>query len=425
MKMRRVSFYTLGCKVNQYETEAMREKFDSRSYRFVPFGQEADIYIINTCTVTSRSDRKSRWAIRRACLAARRAAKKRGLVVVTGCYAQAKPEEISAIPGVNLVLGNSQKPKISEYSEYIEKYNGSGAPLVSVGELPGEYEDLNISRFWGRTRAFVKIQDGCDQFCSYCKVPYVRGSLLRNRKTEEVLKEAIRLRDNGFKEIVLTGIRLGTYRDGLALADLIKSINDIEGIERIRLSSLEPQDISEDLIEAMGRYPKVCPHLHIPLQSGDDEILKLMKRRSTSSDYERLIARIREALPEVAITTDVIVGFPGETEESFQRSYNFISRMNFARMHIFKYSRREGTEAARLKGEVGKRVAKERSRRMLGLALQKAEEFRSRYRGKLRKVLIESRDPKTKLLGGFTDNYIRVMVEGGDSLCNKIIEAKI
>ena len=431
--MRRIAFYTLGCKVNQYESEAMREEFDPQRYRSVPFSEGADIYVINTCTVTSRSDRKSRWAIRQACLAARRGSKKKGLVVVTGCYAEDKPEEISLIPGVNLVLGNREK---SEISRYIEKYNPSSSPLVlrgSAADEPGRISrlsdggcgDLGISKFWGRTRAFLKIQDGCDQFCSYCKVPYVRGSLLRSRDSGEVLKEARRLRNNGFKEIVLSGIRLGTYGNGCTLGGLIKSISDIEGIERIRLSSLEPQDISENLIEAMARYPEVCPHLHIPLQSGDDKILGLMKRRYTSSDYESLLGRIRKALPEVAIATDVMVGFPGEGEENFRSSYDFVSEMNFARTHVFRYSRREGTEAAQLEGEVDKGTAKKRSGKMLKLALQKAKEFRSSYRGRRRKVLVESRDPQSGLLSGFTDNYIRVTLKGEDSLCNEIIEVRI
>lgn len=415
--MRSIALLTLGCKTNQYESQAMAEKLASRNFRIVPHQDKADIYIINTCTVTDRSDKRSRQYIRHVIRSFPQA-----YIVVTGCYAQTHPDQIAQIPGVDLVLGNREKNRIVKY---LGKAQKNPRPKAFVEDIMAcrQYDTLPVSGHARHTRAFVKIQDGCNHFCSYCRVPYVRGPS-RSRQTREILDEVGRLAQNGFKEVVLTGINLGSFgNDGYSLAKLIEAIGWIDGIQRIRLSSIEPAYLTEELIEVL---PKVCRYLHIPLQSGSDRTLSRMKRPYTTREYSRLIDKIRSRIPEAGIGTDLMVGFPGETDRDFEESYQFCAKLGFSRMHVFKYSRREGTPAANFPDQIPSSLKTKRARELLNLAREGSCGFANRSLGQQVSVLTE-RINNNGYLEGLTGNYIRVLLEGPRPKVgvNEIVEARV
>ena len=416
--MFKVAFITLGCKVNQYETQAMREIAHRGGYVVVPNGEQADVYVINTCTVTSISDRKARQTMRKIIRQNPRAR-----VLVTGCYADRDREEIERIEGVDVVFGNRDKQHLAEYLQKLEE----------IAEIPTLKSDnhaaLNITTFDNQTRALVKVQDGCDSFCSYCIVPHVRGRI-KSRPSADIISEVARLAQNAYKEVVITGVHLGAYGKDIdmkyTLADVIERIHPIDGIERIRLSSIEPMDIPDDFIPRLAKLPKFAPHFHLPLQSGNDEILRRMNRRYTTAEYARLIEKVRGAFPDVGITTDIMVGFPSETEAQFKDTYNFIKAMKFSRLHVFRYSPREGTPAANYPNQIPARIAAERGYIIRELGYQLAGEFRLTMLGREMAVLIEdSREGKSNLLAGFTGNYIRVLVDVSDDMINKMIRVRL
>ncbi|MFS8580317.1 MAG: tRNA (N(6)-L-threonylcarbamoyladenosine(37)-C(2))-methylthiotransferase MtaB, partial [Novibacillus thermophilus] len=340
--MSTVAFHTLGCKVNHYETDTMWQLFKKAGYERVDFDDKADVYVINTCTVTNTGDKKSRQVIRRA---VRR--NPDAVIAVTGCYAQTSPDEIVAIPGVDVVVGTQGRDKLLEH---IEEHLQTREPVNAVKNIMKnrEFEELDVPAYSERTRASLKIQEGCNNFCTFCIIPWARG-LMRSRKPENVLKQARELVSAGYREIVLTGIHTGGYGedfDDYKLADLLWDLDKIEGLKRIRISSIEASQIDERVLDVLNESDKMCRHLHIPIQAGDDAVLKRMRRKYTVAEYREKIEKIREALPNLAITTDVIVGFPGETEEMFANTYRVIEELQFAELHVFPYSKRSGTPAA-------------------------------------------------------------------------------
>lgn len=420
--MKKVAFYTLGCKVNQYETEAISGLFQKECYEVVGFDEKADVYVINTCTVTNLSDRKSRQVIRRA-----KNNNSNSIVVVMGCYAQTAPEEVSGIPGVNLVIGTKERNKIIEYIKDIE--NGSEKlNLVSSIMNIRDFEELNVESYKERTRAFLKIQEGCSQFCAYCIIPYARGPI-RSRQPKDIINEVDKLAASGFKEIVLTGIHVSSYGKDIkntSLIDIIKKVHEIKGIERIRLGSLEPTIIDKDFVNEIKDMEKLCPHFHISLQSGCNETLKRMNRKYSSGQYRNVVDLLRANIKDVALTTDVMVGFPGETDIEFEDTYAFLKEIAFSQMHIFKFSPRKGTPAASFNGQVASEIKEERSSRLLKLSLGNMLEFNSKYVGRVMPVLFEQ-DVKRTIgwLEGLTTNYIRVLCKGGGELKGKIKDVEI
>jgi len=410
----KVAFATLGCKVNQYDSEAMEGLFREAGYEVVDFSSPADVYVVNTCTVTHRSDAKARQLLRRAARTNPAA-----LRVVAGCYAQVSPAELAAM-GVDLVVGLDRRGEIVRLVEQVRR---SRDPLVAVGDVwrMEEFEELPVTGR-SRTRATIKVQEGCDEFCAYCIVPYARGRI-RSRDPERVVEEVRRLEAAGFHEVVITGVHLGAYgrdRGDLSLEDLVRRIHASTGIERIRLSSVEPMDITPGLVDCVTTLERVCPHMHIPLQSGCDETLARMRRRYTTEDFRRLVAALREGRPDIAISTDLMVGFPGETEEEFERSLAFVEEMAFSRLHVFRYSRRKGTPAARLPDQVPAEVKAERSRRALALGERLALDFHRRFLGQSLEVLVEE-EREGEFLQGLTGNYIRVFLRGSDELMNRLV----
>ncbi|WP_018247797.1 tRNA (N(6)-L-threonylcarbamoyladenosine(37)-C(2))-methylthiotransferase MtaB [Orenia marismortui] len=420
--MKRVAFYTLGCKVNQYDTEAMMKEFEESGYEIVDFEELADIYIINTCTVTHQGASKSRKITRRA---KRRAPD--SLVAVVGCYPQVEAEEVMAMTEVDLVVGTKGRSKIVSFVEQAMKSN-SPINCVQTMSEDDDFENISIEESKQRTRASIKIQEGCDQFCSYCIIPYARGSL-RSRELDDVKKEVIRVAEHGFEEIVLTGIHLGQYgkdKEGLNLVKLIKSILAIEGIKRIRLSSIEGTEVSDELIDLIAESKKLCRHLHLPLQSGSDKILEVMNRPYNIQEFNNMVNKIKNKIPEIAITTDVIVGFPGESEEDFNDTYEVIEELEFSDLHIFKYSKREGTPAAEFSNQIHSKIKKERSNKLNELSDWLSKQYQQKFIGEKLSVLLEEhRDNRTGMLTGLTDNYLRVFVDANDDLAGKLVEVKI
>ena len=400
--MPRVALHTLGCKVNQYESEKIAEDFRARGFDLVRFSDEADIYIVNTCTVTQTADSKSRQAARSAINRNPKAA-----VILTGCYAETSPEVVNAIEGVSLVVGNQGKEHLVD--EVVAKLGVF--PSIRNPRRRSERPDLSgKSAVRNRTRALIKVQDGCDQFCAYCAVPLARP-VMSSRPMDEVLAEARDLAERGFKEVVLTGIRLGRYEDGLT--QLIEGLAGVKGIERIRLSSIELTDVPKGLVQLIAENRKVCRHLHVPLQSGDDGILRRMKRPYATAEFTAFVEGIRLLVPEIAITTDIMVGFPGETEGEFENAYRFAEKIRFSRTHVFPYSARPGTKAADLDDDVSPSTKDERKSRMVELAAECAQEFASRLIGRTVRVLAEGKQCGANFSSGFTDNYVRVAFEGG------------
>ena len=419
--MKKVAFYTLGCKVNQYETEAMLELFEKEGYEKAETEDYADVYVINTCTVTHMSDRKSRQYIRRM--------KKKNpdaIIAVVGCYSQVSPEEILSIDEVNLVMGTNDRKKIVEEVKKID----ASRKVSTVDDIMKvkAFEEIEINKTNGKTRAFLKIQDGCDRYCSYCIIPYARGRV-RSRDLESIVKEVENLASNGYKEVVLTGIHVASYgkdiKDSdIKLLDVIKQINDIEGIERIRLSSVEPILFTDEFVEAVSAMDKVCPHYHLSLQSGCDETLKRMKRRYTTEEYKTIVDRLRAAIPNVSITTDVIVGFPGETNEEFDKTYEFLKDIELTHMHIFKYSPRKGTPAATMENQVDPSTKHERSEKLLQLNEENFKKFGQKMLDKEFNVLFEQKVGDNKF-EGLTENYVKVIVESDKDLSEQILKVKI
>lgn len=414
---RSVAFHTLGCKVNQYDTQAMQEKFIQNGYDLTEFDDIADVYVINTCTVTNLGDRKSRQMIRRA-----NRLNPHAVIAVVGCYAQTAPKEILNIPGVDLVLGTGDRNQIVEY---VEKARDMGRPIDGVHDImkAKEFEEMAITSFEDKTRAVLKIQEGCDRYCSYCIIPYARGPV-RSRKPKDVIHQVKDLIDAGFREFVLTGIHVASYGkdlDGMDLLTLIEEIHAIEGVKRIRLGSLEPTLLTEAFVERIKNMPKVCGHYHLSLQSGNDLTLKRMNRKYTTSQFMEIVDRLRGHIADVAITTDIMVGFPGETREEFDSTMEFVKGINFSRIHVFKYSPRKGTPAARYNCQISKNVKELRSRKLIALGKEMERDFNNSFIGKEEWVLFEEAS-KNKMgwYEGYTSHYIRVAVQGDDSLIGSI-----
>ena len=407
MPQKTVAFQTLGCKLNQYDTQSLMELFRQRDYSIVDFSEPADVYVINTCTVTGNGERKSRQAINRAIRGNAQA-----LVVVTGCYAQTSPGEIMGMDGVDLVIGNQDRGRLVDL---VEEISAGQRPQVLVGDIfqAREFEELPVTEFTGRTRATMKIQEGCNQFCTYCKIPYARGPS-RSRSLGAIVAEAQRLVEQGFREIVLTGIHLGAYGQDLRprsnLAAVIQALHSIENLARIRLGSVDSPEIDDQLIHTMRYHPKACPHLHIPLQAADDQVLRRMRRPYTLQEYRTVIERVREQLPDVAITTDIIVGFPGETAGQFQAALGFVREMGFTRLHVFRYSPRRGTPAATFPEQIPARTKKQRSHQMIQLGQELSLAFHQRHIGRDVEVLWEEPliDDKGELWEGHTPTYVKV-----------------
>ncbi len=420
--VKKVAFYTLGCKVNQYETEAMTEAFEHAGYKLVDFEEQADVYVINTCTVTGLSSRKSRQAIRRA-----KQTNQNAVVAAVGCYPQTAKEEVERIPEVDIIAGTADRLKLPDY---VEEFLAGKGRISVVGNIMKKhsFEDLRIEKYKGRTRAFMKIQEGCSQFCSYCIIPYARGPI-RSRPPEEVLSEVRKLVDAGFREVVLTGIHIASYgRDQgtIGLLDLIKLIHDVEGIERIRIGSVEPTMITAGFAEEAAHLEKLCPHYHISLQSGCDETLARMNRRYTTSEYKKAVDMLRERIPDVAVTTDVMVGFPGESDEEFRKTYDFLDEICFAKMHVFKYSPRKGTPAANYENQVDGTVKESRSAKVIGLSDRCQMEFNRRFVGREMPVLFEQEaKDREGYYEGLTPNYIRVLSKGDNGIVGNILSVKL
>lgn len=404
--MKKVAFYTLGCKVNQYETEAMLEMFEKKGYENVDSEEYADVYVINTCTVTHMSDRKSRQYIRRV-----KKKNPNSIIAVVGCYSQVSPEEILDIEDVNLVMGTNDRRTIVDKVESIT--NHSKMSTVDDIMKVREFEEIEISQTNGKTRAFIKIQDGCDRYCTYCIIPYARGRI-RSREIGGIINEVKTLAENGYKEVVLTGIHVASYgrdlKDGSTLLDVIREVNKIEKIERIRLSSVEPILFTDEFVEEICKIEKLVPHYHLSLQSGCDDTLKRMNRRYSSSEYKKIVDTLRARIKDVSITTDVIVGFPGETNEEFQETLKFLKEIELMSMHVFKYSPRKGTPAAQMKEQIDPQTKQFRSDLLLSLSKKNFKLFSEKYIGTKIDVLIEEID-KDGLYEGLTSNYIRVKVK--------------
>ncbi|NLL97184.1 MAG: tRNA (N(6)-L-threonylcarbamoyladenosine(37)-C(2))-methylthiotransferase MtaB [Clostridiaceae bacterium] len=416
-----VALITLGCKVNIAETEGMKLLFQKAGYRIVPEDQFADVYVVNTCTVTSMGDKKSRQMLRRV-----HSLNPSAIVAAVGCFAQVSPEEAAKVEGVSLVLGNNMKHRIVELVENIR--NKEKSQYVFERKLLSEYEELPVETYDGHTRAFLKVQDGCDQFCSYCIIPYARGPI-RSRDIKEVIKEAKSFALNGFKEVVLTGIHLTSYydeRNSKGLAELIKEIHEVEGIKRIRLGSLEPMFLTSDFIGEIKKLPKLCPHFHLSLQSGCTETLKRMNRKYTPEEYRNIVSLIREKIPDVTFTTDVMVGFPGETEEEFEKSYAFCREIGFLWMHVFKYSPRKGTPAYKFQDQIDSKTKEARSKRMIELAKQMRHKAFESFIGRKTDVLLEKPvEGSSGDMEGLTPNYIPVKVKIRSQKTGEIINIRL
>ena len=419
---RRAAFHTLGCKVNAYETEAMEELLQTAGYDIVPFTEQADVYVVNTCSVTNMAERKSRQMLHRA-----KKLNPEAVVVATGCYVQVSEEEARADAAVDLVLGNNQKRQIvTALDAYFE---GRTFDDVLADVEKEQYEELEVSTVLEHTRAFVKVQDGCNQFCSYCIIPYARGRV-RSRRMEKVIAEIKRLAEAGIQEVVLTGIHLSSYGreiDGEShLIELIEAIHPIDGISRIRLGSLEPRIITEEFVGRLRKLHKVCPHFHLSLQSGCEETLKRMNRHYTPEEYYEKCKLIRAAFENPAITTDVIVGFPGETDEEFDKTRQFLEKVHFYEMHIFRYSRRKGTRADKMENQIPEETKAQRSSILSSLESQMTKEFRTKWTGACVKVLLEERQEinGVSYMVGHTPEYIKCAVET-DAPDNTIIDAII
>ena len=418
--MRKVAFCTLGCKVNQYETNAMEQAFIKAGYEIVNFDKKAEVYVINTCTVTNMSDKKSRQMIRKA-----KQLNHNAIVVAVGCYTQVSKEKLEDIEEVDLILGNNEKKDIIKFVEDFKKEK-----LIHLEDVmhQREFIDFGTTVHMEKTRAVIKVQDGCDRFCSYCIIPYARGRV-RSRSLESVVQEVKALAKNDVKEVVLTGIHIASYgkdfKEKITLIDLIEEINTIEGIERIRLGSLEPTIIDEEFLERLSKINKVCHHFHLSLQSGCNDTLKRMNRKYTTEEFKKVVELLRKTYTDVILTTDIIVGFPGETEEEFNNTYEFLKEIKFYKMHIFKYSRRKGTKADLMDNQISPQIQEQRSKILLQLSDINQEEYNKKYIGEVLEVLIEEKDGE--YIKGHTKNYLIVKAKSQDteSYHNQVIKIKI
>lgn len=424
--MKKAALHNLGCKVNAYETEAMQEMLERAGYEIVPFKEGADVYVINTCTVTNIADRKSRQMLHRA-----RKMNPDAVVVAAGCYVQAQDgKEVD--PCIDIVLGNNHKKDLVRMLEEYEKNRSQNLFLEEIEDInrTKEYEQLGLSRPGDHTRAYIKVQDGCNQFCTYCIIPYARGRV-RSRKIADVIREVEELARNGYREVVLTGIHLSSYGvdfDGERhLLDLILSVHEIKGIARIRLGSLEPGIVTEEFARTLASLPKICPHFHLSLQSGCDATLKRMNRRYTSGEYYEKCGILRKYFANPALTTDVIVGFPGETEAEFKESMAFVEKVDFYETHIFKYSRREGTKAAVMKNQISEQVKAQRSALLIELGERRRKAYEESFIGKTVEVLVEEDaviDGK-KVQTGHTKEYMKIALEKERNLRNSVVNVQI
>lgn len=422
--MKKAALHNLGCKVNAYETEAMQHLLEEAGYEIVPFTQKADVYVINTCSVTNMADRKSRQMLHKA--------KKNNpdsIVVAAGCYVQTSEKEVLNDLSVDIVIGNDRKHDLvrllEEYS--LDSVNDT---VDDINDGKHDFEELFIDQTKEHTRAFIKVQDGCNQFCSYCIIPYARGRV-RSRRFENVIAEVERLAANGFKEVVLTGIHLSSYgvdfEEATGLLELIQAVNAVKGIERIRLGSLEPKIVTEHFASELSKLDKICPHFHLSLQSGCDATLKRMNRKYTTKEYERGCELLRKYFVHPAITTDVIVGFPGETEEEFEQTKAYLEHIHFYEMHIFKYSKRKGTRAAVMPDQIDEQIKTARSEKLIALGHDMSKEFRKFYIGKNEEVLFEEKAVigDKEYFVGYTKEYVKVAKETDENLENQIVSGRI
>lgn len=422
--MKKAALHNLGCKVNAYETEAMQHLLEDAGYEIVPFTQKADVYVINTCSVTNMADRKSRQMLHKA--------KKNNpdsIVVAAGCYVQTSEKEVLNDLSVDIVIGNDRKHDLvrllEEYS--LDSVNDT---VDDINDGKHDFEELFIDQTKEHTRAFIKVQDGCNQFCSYCIIPYARGRV-RSRRFENVIAEVERLAANGFKEVVLTGIHLSSYgvdfEEATGLLELIQAVNAVKGIERIRLGSLEPKIVTEHFASELSKLDKICPHFHLSLQSGCDATLKRMNRKYTTKEYERGCELLRKYFVHPAITTDVIVGFPGETEEEFEQTKAYLEHIHFYEMHIFKYSKRKGTRAAVMPGQIDEQIKAARSEKLIALGHDMSKEFRKFYIGKNEEVLFEEKAVigDKEYFVGYTKEYVKVAKKTDENLENQIVSGRI
>ncbi|QGH34976.1 tRNA (N(6)-L-threonylcarbamoyladenosine(37)-C(2))-methylthiotransferase MtaB [Gracilibacillus salitolerans] len=422
--MHTVAFHTLGCKVNHYETEGIWQKFKNEGYERVDFDHHADVYVINTCTVTNTGDKKSRQVIRRAIRSNPEA-----VVCVTGCYAQTSPGEIMEIPGVDIVVGTQDRGKMIQY---IEEHQEHRQPINGVSNIMKNrvFEEMDVPQFSDRTRASLKIQEGCNNFCTFCIIPWSRG-LLRSREPENVLKQARQLVDAGYKEIVLTGIHTAGYGEDMKDYNFAQLLRDLEskvdGLKRIRISSIEASQITDEVIKELDASEKVVPHLHIPLQSGSDTVLERMRRKYTTDFYKKRVAKIQKALPHLAITSDVIVGFPGETEEEFQETMDFVKEIGYSELHVFPFSRRTGTPAARMDNQVDDEVKNRRVQALIEQSNEQALAYAKAYENEVVEVIPEETMDANQpnMLVGYSDNYLKVKFEGTKDMIGEIVRVKI
>lgn len=414
--LRKVAFYTLGCKVNQYDTEAVLEKFKAVDYEVVDFNDYADVYVVNTCTVTHLSDRKCRQMLRKT-----KKINENSILVAMGCYAQIAADKIKdQVNEIDIIIGTDKRNQIVEVVEEFEKDRAETINLVSDIMDVNEFEEMTISHLGERTRVYIKVQEGCNNYCTYCIIPYTRGKI-RSRKEEQVVEEVTRLANLGFKEIILTGIHVLAYGKDLGdtnLIQLLKRVHEVEGIERIRMSSIEPIAITEEFIEALRELPKVCHHFHLSLQSGSDRVLKRMNRKYTTADYMKSVEDLRALWPDVAITTDIIVGFPGETDEEFEETVTFVEKVKLSQIHIFPFSPREGTPAAKMKDQIVPAVKEKREKALAAKEKALRLAYMEQFLGQEMEVLFEKHhDGK---VSGYTSNYLRVQVAGDESLENTV-----
>ncbi len=422
MEKKKAALHNLGCKVNAYETEAMQELLEKNGYEIVPFAPGADLYVINTCSVTNIADRKSRQMLHKA-----KKMNPNAIVVAAGCYVQAAGEELLKDPAVDLVIGNNRKKDLIRILEEYQSQERTGDGMADLGR-GAEYEELHISHTAEHTRAYIKVQDGCNQFCSYCIIPYTRGRI-RSRDPQDALAEVRLLAEKGFREIVLTGIHLSSYGkdNGSSLLELLWLLHGVEGIDRIRLGSLEPRVITEEFVKAAAGMEKLCPHFHLSLQSGCDATLRRMNRHYTAGEYYEKCQMLREVFDAPALTTDVIVGFPQETEEEFARTLEFLKKVSLYETHIFKYSRRQGTRAAQMEGQVPEQVKNERSAVLIRLGQENKERYEAALTGTDREVLFEEAqtlDGKPYFVG-HTREYVKIAVPGTENLENRICRVAV
>ncbi len=420
--MKRAALHSLGCKVNSYETEAMQEMLSEQGYEIVAFEEPADVYVINTCSVTSMADRKSRQMLHRA-----RKQNPEALVIAAGCYVQSAEEALLQDPAVDILIGNNEKAKLPGILKAWEE-TGKASHVHDMSHEK-QYEEMSRRQTAGHTRAYVKIQDGCDQFCTYCIIPYTRGRV-RSRSLPDILSEVETLAGNGYQEVVLTGIHLDSYGADLPdkdLLDVIRAAAGVEGIRRIRLGSLEPRIMTEPFVRGLASVEKLCPHFHLSLQSGCDETLKRMNRRYDTQEFRACCERLRAAFDQPALTTDVMVGFPGETEEEFARTVAFLEEIRFYEMHVFKYSRRKGTRADRMEGQIPESVKTQRSETLLKLTKEQSRAYRQRLLGATAEVLME--EPYVcrgeVWQTGHTETYVKVAVPGEMPLMNRLLQVKV